>query len=147
MEWFWIWWGMAGILSIIELLTVGFLALIFALASFLVGLLVFIVPSLTISTQMMIFTVMLCPSLYLWWRMGKHWRHQHQEANVLNHRGQHYVGRCFLLKEDLKHHEGRIQIADTFWKIKSELSFIPAGTEIEIQKAVDGILWVLPVID
>lgn len=138
-ELFWYWLSAAGLLIIIEMLTPSFFALLFAVAALVVALLV---AALNISWhwQLTVFSLMAVVNFIFWLKIARHWHRQDRQANQLNQRSQQYLGRRLLLKEELQHHQGKIQIGDTFWKVQFKEEVLPANQLVEVIAVQDNSL-------
>jgi len=126
---FWYWWVFATVLLAIEILSPGFFFLWLSVSSFIVGLVLWFIPSLTLAIQLLIFALLSIVSIYLWRRYGFQFK-QTSDHPLLNQRGQQYVGRSFSLIEAIENGRGRIKVDDSIWTVKGEDS--PVGTKVEV---------------
>ncbi len=138
-ELFWYWLSAAAVLIIIEMLTPSFFALLFAVAALVVAGLVAL-TSINLQWQLTIFAVMAVINFIFWLKIARHWYRQDRQANKLNQRSQQYLGRKLLLKEELQHHQGKIQIGDTFWKVQFKEEVLPANQMVEVIAVQDNSL-------
>ena len=126
---FWHWWIFAVALVIIEILLPTFFFLWMAIAAFIVGGLLWLVPSLAWEYQVFIFAILSVVSIILW-------RHYYlknpieTDEPLLNRRGEQYVGRVITLKEPIVDGQGKVKVDDSIWKIEGE--DCPIGTKVKI---------------
>ena len=136
MHTFWQWWVFAVILLILEVLLPGTVFLWMAVAAAVIGVLVFLMPSLSIPLAWTLFALFSVSSLLAWLSMRK--KRPTQSPSQLNKRGQEYVGRVFTLTEPIANGRGKIKIGDTLWTVEGDEC--PAGGRIEILAIDSGIL-------
>lgn len=113
---FWYWWLLAFILLIFEMLTPGFFFMWLAAAGFITGLLVWLLPTLSVNMQILIFSVFAVLAITAWRYFGKKLALETDQP-LLNKRGAQYVGRIFNLHEPIINGQGKIKVDDTIWKV------------------------------
>ncbi|MDP6166567.1 MAG: NfeD family protein [Gammaproteobacteria bacterium] len=86
-------------------------------------------------------TVFASVSLLLSWRYWKQFKSFNDKTDhpILNDRAAQLVGRTLTLSHDLAGGEGKEQIGDTFWRVRSDKD-LPAGTQVKIIDSQDRIL-------
>ena len=126
---FWHWWMIAVVLVILEILAPTFFALWMAIAAFVTGFILYLVPEIQWEYQVFLFAVLSVVSI-----IG--WRHYYSKNPIktdeplLNRRGEQYVGRTITLKEAIIDGMGKVQVDDSTWKIEGE--DCPVGTKVKI---------------
>lgn len=126
---FWYWWIFAVALVIIEILAPSFFALWMAIAAFMTGLALLLMPELAWEIQLMLFAVLSVFSIVLW-------RHYYQKNPIisdqptLNRRGEQYIGRTVTLQTPIVDGVGKIRLDDSSWKIEGP--DCPAGKKVRI---------------
>jgi hypothetical protein len=126
---FWYWWIFAVALVIIEILAPSFFALWMAIAAFMTGLALLLMPQLAWEIQLMLFAVLSVFSIVLW-------RHYYQKNPIksdqptLNRRGEQYIGRTVTLQAPIVDGVGKIRLDDSSWKIEGP--DCPAGKKVRI---------------
>ena len=100
-----------------------------AIGSLLTGCIVWLVGNMPWEGQFMLWAILAVSCSLLYWRFFQA-RLQLSDRPDLNHRTAHFVGRKLTLKTDIDF-EGRIQIGDTFWKVKSE-TCLKSGDNVEV---------------
>lgn len=125
---FWQWWIFAIILLILEVLVPGTVFLWMAVAAAVIGLLVFLMPALSIPLAWTLFALLSVASLLGWLRMRK--QRPSEPPVALNKRGLEYVGRVFTLSEPIVNGRGKLKIGDTLWTLEGDDCI--AGSRVEI---------------
>ena len=126
---FWHWWIFAVALVIIEILVPTFFFLWLGIAAFIVGGILWLMPSLAWEYQVFIFAILSVLSIVLW----RHYylkKPTETDEPLLNRRGEQYVGRIITLKEPIVDGQGKVKIDASTWKIEGE--DCPEGTKIKI---------------
>ena len=139
MEWlnqieFWYWLIAAVVMIILEMVLPLAYFLWMGISAFIVGLLLYVMPTMPLLIQVVIFGVLSVVTLILYKR--------HQKANPivkdepnLNRRGEQYVGRLFTLEEAIVNGVGKVKVDDSIWKVRGSDS--PAGMKVRVI-SVDG---------
>lgn len=121
-EWvvvFWYWWIIALVCLVLEILTPGFFFMWLAVAGFITGALVFLIPALSLNAQIFAFSAFTVVALVLWRIYGKKLPIETDQP-LLNRRGAQYVGRVFNLYEAIENGQGKIKVDDSIWKVHGE---------------------------
>lgn len=126
---FWYWWVLAFVLLILEMLTPGFFFMWLAVSGFITGLLVWLLPSLSLNLQMLIFSIFSVLAITAWRFYGKKLSLETDQP-LLNKRGAQYIGRVFNLHEPIINGQGKIKVDDTIWKVQGEDCDINAKVKI-----------------
>ncbi len=139
MEWldqieFWHWLVAGVIMIIIEMVLPAAYFLWMGIAAFVVGLLLYAMPTIPVLIQVVIFGVFSLVSLILYKRHKKSNPDVNDQPN-LNRRGEQYVGRSFTLEEAIVNGVGKIKVDDSTWKVKGV--DMPAGMKVRVM-SVEG---------
>ena len=126
---FWHWWIFAALLITFEVLLPTFYLLWTGIAAFIVGLIVWFVPSLFWEWQVVIFAVLSVLSIVVWRNYAKKNPAESDEP-LLNRRGEQYIGRIVTLEEPIIDGTGKVKLDDSTWKIQGE--DCRPGTKIKI---------------
>ncbi|MCX7100325.1 MAG: NfeD family protein [Methylobacter sp.] len=114
---FWNWWVLALVLLVIELLAPGFFCLWMATSGFITGLLLLVIPGISIEVQVSVFSVLSVAAISAWKIYGK--KHVIETDHpLLNKRGAQYIGRTFSLYQPIENGEGKIKVDDSIWKVQ-----------------------------
>lgn len=136
---FWHWWILAIFLLAAELFVSGFYLLWMAIAGFITGSLLWLLPNISLAWQGLIFSLFSCLSI-IFWRRHFLPKMRATDHPLLNRRGEQYIGRTFTLIEAIENGEGKIKAGDTLWKVRGE--DCPAQTKVTV-KAVDGTVFLV----
>jgi membrane protein implicated in regulation of membrane protease activity len=143
MDWFnqiefWYWLIAAVIMIILEMVLPAAYFLWMGVSAFVVGLLLYLVPTMPLLIQVVIFGVLSIVTLILYKR--------HQKANPivndepnLNRRGEQYVGRLFTLEEAIVNGVGKVKVDDSIWKVSCSTD-MPAGMKVRVI-SIDGTIF------
>ena len=126
---FWQWWIIAVVLVIIEILAPTFFALWMAIAAFLTGVALYLMPEMLWEYQVFLFAILSVVSIIVW----RYYYNKNPIATdepLLNRRGEQYVGRIITLQEPIVDGQGKVKVDDSTWKIEGE--DCAEGTKIKI---------------
>lgn len=126
---FWYWWIFAVLLVIIEILAPSFFALWMAIAAFMTGLALLLMPEMAWQIQLFIFALLSVFSIVLWRRYYLKNPILSDEPN-LNRRGEQYIGRLVTLQTPIVDGIGKIRLDDSSWKVQGP--DCPAGKKVRI---------------
>ncbi len=139
MEWldqveFWYWLIAAVVMVILEMVLPAAYFLWMGISAFVVGLLLYAIPTMPLLIQIIIFGVLSVVTLLLYKRHQKLNPSKKDEPS-LNRRGEQYVGRTFTLEEPIVNGVGKVKVDDSIWKVKGP--DMPAGMKVRVM-SVDG---------
>lgn len=134
----WHWWIVAAVLAAAETFIPGALAIWFAAAALLLGIVLLMLP-IQWELQLVLFGVLSALATLLWWRYGRTTRDE-SEQPMLNHRGAQYVGRTFALVEAIKDGSGKVHVGDTVWLVQG--GDAPAGARVKVVGVKGAVLQV-----
>jgi len=124
-SWHWLAFGL--ILLGVEAMGIGGFLIGIAIAALLQGAISSMMPDMIWQTQLIIFAVNALVFSVLYWKFFRKFNEQTDHPNI-NDRAASMIGRIIKLDEDLED-QGRIQIGDTFWNIKTDTA-LKSGTKI-----------------
>ncbi len=116
---FWHWWVLAVVCLVIEMLVPAFFFLWMSVSALITGIIVWLIPSLSIEIQILVFSVLAIIAIVAWQIFGKKITIKSDQP-LLNRRGSQYVGRTFNLHEAIENGQGKIKVDDTIWKVYGE---------------------------
>jgi inner membrane protein len=116
---FWYWWVLAFVFLILEMLTPGFFFMWLAVSGLITGLVVWLLPALSLNIQVFIFSVFSVLAVTAWRFYGKKFPIETDQP-LLNKRGAQYIGRVFSLHESIVNGQGKIKVDDSIWKVHGE---------------------------
>jgi len=127
----WLWFALGLGLLIVEMAGAGGYLLWIGMAAGITGGVVFLFPSLTLSTQLSVFSVVSVLNAYGWWQ----YQRRHPKANdepLLNKRAEQYVGRVLVLVEAIEHGRGRAKVDDGVWSVAADED-MPVGARVKVR--------------
>lgn len=116
---FWHWWVLALFLLVVEILVPGFFFVWLAIAGFITGCLLWLLPSISMDVQLAVFSVLSVLAIVAW----QFYARKHpivSDQPLLNRRGAQYIGRVFNLYEPIVNGQGKIKVDDSIWKVHGE---------------------------
>lgn len=136
---YWQWWLLGLLFVVLEVFAPGAFFLWMGIASGVVGFILLLAPSLGWQYQFIVFSIFFIVGIATW-RLYL-LKHSTQTGRPsLSHRGEQYVGRCFILEYPIVDGIGKIQVGDSCWKIRGE--DCEAGCRIRVTSVDGAILWV-----
>jgi membrane protein implicated in regulation of membrane protease activity len=134
---YWLWFGVAAVLIIFEvLLGASCFLLWLGIIAASVGITVWLAPFLLWQYQLLIFALGAIVSVMMWYHYLKtHPTKDH--TNTLNRRAEQYVGRVFILSEPIVNGRGKIRVDDSSWQVEG--ADLPLNTKVEVI-GVDGVI-------
>tara|TARA_R110002124_G_scaffold150906_1_gene317685 strand:+ start:1538 stop:1984 length:447 start_codon:yes stop_codon:yes gene_type:complete len=132
----WMWWIIAAILGIVELIVPGIFFVWLAAAAAVVGLLVMVVP-IPLMGQIALFAVL---SVIAVWA-SRRWFTRHpiaSDAPLLNQRVRSFIGQSFTLEQAIVNGRGKLKIGDSQWLASGP--DLPAGSAVRVTGEADGVL-------
>ena len=136
---FWHWWILAGVLLILELTSPVFFFLWVGLAAAAVGLLLLVIPSMSIEVQLVLFGILSVVAV-LAWRKYRESHPRPSDQPLLNQRGRQYTDRVFTLDHPIVNGVGKVVVDDSTWRVKGP--DLPAGTQVRVV-GVDGVVFLV----
>lgn len=130
----WLWWIVAGVLLVLELMLPGVFFIWLAIAAALVAGLDWAF-GLAWQWELLAFAVLALASVFVGRAVLKRREGHDSDAPFLNQRHKGYVGRRFTLGEPIVDGRGELTIEDTVWEVLG--ADAPAGTHVRVT-GVDG---------
>ena len=132
----WIWWIIAGILFILELMVAGIFFIWLGLAAAIMGIIDFFAPPMSWQFEIGIFAILSAVLVIA----GRPWLRRRQAIGSdqpnLNRRMYDYVGQSYALDEPIVDGRGRVKIDDTLWEVTGP--DLPRGAQVTIT-GIDGL--------
>ena len=133
----WQWLVLGIILLTLETLGIGGFFIGIALASVVQSIIVFAFPGIGWSFQLFIFAVNSLVFTFLYWKVFKPFNNRTDQPSI-NDRAAQMIGRRVQINEDIPHGEGKVQIGDTYWRVRAEEGLV-AGDSVTVTGS-DGML-------
>ncbi|HEU4780420.1 MAG TPA: NfeD family protein [Steroidobacteraceae bacterium] len=137
----WHWIVFALVLAALETLIPGAVAIWFAAAAAVIGLLLVVIP-IPWQYQFIGFAVLGFAAMMWYLNYRKRYPDAVEQPN-LNQRGQQYVGTELVLIEAIEQGSGKAKLGDGVWKVSGPE--LPAGSRVRVTGANGTILTVIPV--
>ena len=135
---FWHWLVIGVFFLALEVLAPGAILMWFGFGGLLTGGLLWLIPSMNLEWQVLIFAIFSGISVLAWRKFGINNAEIETDQPNLNNRLQTYIGQQTVLIEAIENGTGLAKIGDSAWKVKGET--LPKGTQVRIV-AVDGIFF------
>lgn len=133
----WHWFALAMALAGFEMLSMSFFLIFPALSAVMLGLIVYVEPSLDWRVQVLIFAVLSVVTTMI----GRAWIRKLRAADgpaTVNVRGQTYLGRRLRTTDALENGRGRLRMDDTWWTARS-VDGVTIAADVLVEVAdVDG---------
>lgn len=134
----WHWWIVAAVLAALETFIPGALAIWFAAAALVLGMVLLAVP-IRWELQLVLFGLLAVVATLLWWRYGRT-KNEESAQPTLNQRGAQYIGRTVTLAEPIQDGRGKVQVGDTVWLVQG--ADAPVGTHVKVTGVSGAVLLV-----
>jgi hypothetical protein len=138
----WTWWILAVALAALEMVVPGVLLIWLAAAAGVVALLGLVLP-MGWQLEVGLFAVLSVVFAYAGYRWSNQPNQQVSDKPNLNHRGQSYVGRTFIVAEAIEHGRGKVTVGDTLWPVSGSDAQI--GASVRVTDVDGAMLLVEPV--
>lgn len=138
----WVWFIVAALLAIVELVVPGVLAIWLAVAAAIVGAVVLVFDP-PLAVQLAVFAV-LSVLLVLASRQFLTRHPLKSDHPTLNQRGASYIGSIFAVEQDIRNGRGKVRVGDSVWLAEGEDAV--AGTQVRVT-GVNGSALVVERID
>ena len=129
----WIWFVVAAVFLLLELMSPGVFMLWLGLAAILIGI-ISLTTVLSWQAQLIAFAVLSIACIPAW-RYFARKVERPVDRPFLNRRAEGYVGRVFTLEKPIVDGVGTIRIEDTVWRVSGPN--LPAGSRVKVARA-DG---------
>jgi inner membrane protein len=132
----WHWWIVAAVLAALETFIPGALAIWFAAAALVLGVMLLMVP-IRWELQLVLFGFLSVVATLLWWRYGRTRADESMQPN-LNQRAAQYIAKSFPLAEPIQGGRGKVQVGDSVWLVHG--GDAPAGAFVRVVGVKGAIL-------
>lgn len=131
-----LWWILALVLIAIEVILPGYFMLWVGIAAGLTGVVVLVLPDVSILAQALVFAVLAFLSCAAYW-YGLRPRLMRDEPGnaLLNRRGEQKIGQRYVLAEAIVHGRGKAKVGDGLWLVSGP--DLPVGSTVEVV-GIDG---------
>lgn len=137
---FWHWLVFGVLLIAAEALVPAMLIMWFGFGAIVTGLLLWLIPSMGLSWQLLIFAVVSGISVIGWRNSRFRDENIRSDAPHLNHRLHTHLGKEYVLTEAIINGRGTVRVGDTAWRVMGE--DLPSGTRVRVT-GIDGVLFIV----
>ena len=113
---------------------------LFGFGGILTGALLWLIPSLSIEWQILIFSVFSAASIFIWKKYASQGDKIETDAPNLNNRLRDYIGRETVLVKAIENGTGLAKVGDSAWKVRGK--DMPEGSRVKIVD-LDGMFFVV----
>ncbi|WP_329741127.1 NfeD family protein [Dyella sp. A6] len=131
-----LWWVLALVLIVVEVVAPGYFMLWIGIAAAAMGVLLWIVPGMSLLLQAVMFALLAfasCAVYAIWLRPRL--RAREPSAERLNRRAEQMIGQRYVLAEAIVNGRGKARVGDGQWLVSGP--DLPVGSAVEVT-AVDG---------
>jgi membrane protein implicated in regulation of membrane protease activity len=115
---FWHWFIISGLLFIVEITTLTTFFLFFGVATFIMGVLTFILPNLSTIPQSVLFGILSVVAMFLgYYFFKKNMASKNLKPDVNSSRMTQYIGKTFKLATASTAGVAKVKIGDTEWRV------------------------------
>jgi membrane protein implicated in regulation of membrane protease activity len=127
---FWHWLVIGVFFLALEVVAPGAILMWFGFGGLLTGFLLWLIPSISLEWQVLIFAVFSGISVLAWRKLGTHNQRIETDQPYLNNRLQSYIGQKTVLIEAIENGSGLAKVGDSAWKVQGD--DLPKGTRVKI---------------
>lgn len=131
-----LWLILGGVLLLIELLGTAGYALWCGVSAVIVALLTFLIPTMDTQLQWLLFSAITLIVAIAWWRWSRTRTDKRKKSKLLNRPNLKLIGTRHTLVKPIINNYGRVNIADSSWRVKSKTD-LPEGTTV-IVEGIEG---------
>ena len=135
---FWHWLVFGVLLMALEVFVPAMLVMWFGLGAIVTGLLLWFIPDMGLSWQLLIFAVVSGVSVLGWRKSRFREENISSDSPDLNNRLHSHIGKEYVLTEAIINGRGTMRVGDTAWRVTGE--DLPSGTRVRVT-GVDGVLF------
>ena len=135
---FWHWLILGMLLMALEIIAPAMLLMWFGFGALVTGISLWLVPSLPLGGQILIFALVSLISVFGWRKSRFREENIHPDTPDLNNRLHTHIGKTFVLTEAIINGRGAIRVGDTAWRVTG--ADTAAGTPVRIT-GVEGVIF------
>ncbi|MCB1553196.1 MAG: NfeD family protein [Xanthomonadales bacterium] len=134
----WFWWSLALLLFAVEVIAPGAFMLWLGLGAAAAGLVVLLIPGMSLATQWIVFGVLALVSTGIGWRYRRRLnRDAASDQPLLNRKTAQLMDRVFELQAPIVNGRGKVKIGDALWTVEGD--DMPTGQRVRVV-GVDGMV-------
>lgn len=137
---FWHWLVLGVLLMALEVLAPAMLLMWFGFGAIVTGIALWLLPSLPLSGQIVLFALVSVLSVFGWRKSRFREENIHSDTPDLNNRLHSHIGKEYVLTEAIINGRGTMRVGDTAWRVQG--ADMPAGTRVRVTGVVGVIFTV-----
>jgi hypothetical protein len=134
--WYWLIFGM--LLMALEVLAPAMVVMWFGFGAIVTGIALWLIPSLALGVQILIFALVSIVSVFGWRKSGFREENIHSDTPELNNRLHSHIGKEYVLTTAISDGRGLMRVGDSPWRVHG--ADMPAGTRVRVT-GVDGVIF------
>ncbi|MEN9434104.1 MAG: hypothetical protein RLZZ422_1693 [Pseudomonadota bacterium] len=136
---YWHWLTLGAILLALEIVVPGAIVMWFGFGAMVTGLVLLLVPSLSVAAQLILFVVLSVISLIAW-RKSPWYKEETTPSDTpgLNDRLNSNIGKIYTLSTPIINGRGTVEVDGTIWQVQG--ADAPTGTRVKVV-SLDGVFF------
>jgi hypothetical protein len=136
---YWHWLTLGAILLALEIIVPGAIVMWFGFGAMVTGLVLLLVPSLSVAAQLILFVVLSVISLIAW-RKSPWYKEETTPSDTpgLNDRLNSNIGKVYTLSTPIINGRGTVEVDGTIWQVQG--TDAPTGTRVKVV-SLDGVFF------
>lgn len=136
---YWHWLTLGAILLALEIIVPGAIVMWFGFGAMVTGLVLLLVPSLSVAAQLILFVVLSVISLIAW-RKSPWYKEETTPSDTpgLNDRLNSNIGKIYTLSTPIINGRGTVEVDGTIWQVQG--ADTPIGTRVKVV-SLDGVFF------
>jgi hypothetical protein len=136
---YWHWLTLGAILLALEIIVPGAIVMWFGFGAMVTGLVLLLVPSLSVAAQLILFVVLSVISLIAW-RKSPWYKEETTPSDTpgLNDRLNSNIGKIYTLSTPIINGRGTVEVDGTIWQVQG--ADAPTGTRVKVV-SLDGVFF------
>jgi hypothetical protein len=136
---YWHWLTLGAILLALEIVVPGAIVMWFGFGAMVTGLVLLLVPSLSVAAQLILFVVLSVISLIAW-RKSPWYKEETTPSDTpgLNDRLNSNIGKVYTLSTPIINGRGTVEVDGTIWQVQG--TDAPTGTRVKVV-SLDGVFF------
>lgn len=135
---FWHWLVFGVLLMALEVLAPAMLLMWFGFGAVVTGILLWLMPDMSIAWQLLIFSIVSLVSVFAWRKSTFREENITSDTPDLNNRLNSHIGKEYSLSEAIINGRGSMRVGDTAWRVNGP--DMPSGTRVKVT-GVDGVIF------
>ncbi|QTR50583.1 NfeD family protein [Candidatus Thiothrix anitrata] len=137
---FWHWLVFGVLLMALEVLVPAMLLMWFGFGAIVTGLLLWLIPDMELSWQLLSFAMVSGGSVLGWRKSRFREENISSDSPDLNNRLHSHIGKEYVLTEAIINGRGTMRVGDTAWRVTG--ADLPSGMRVRVT-GVDGVLFIV----